>query len=300
MSPPRPRRLLREDLKRVLVIASIYKPAAQDVARAVVAWLEQAGIEVLSDFDGTLDLSQVVQGVDLAISVGGDGTMLSVARRMGPAQVPTMGLNLGKLGFLAEFTEREVREWIAGRKDFRLQVKHRMRLRCSVERGGKGKDVTTYALNDAVVAQGVVTRLISLSMRVQKAHAIQYRADGVIISTPVGSTAYSLSLGGPILSPGLKAFIVTPVAPHALTNRPIVISGDQRLQFRIDSPTEEIALVLDGHEHVPLHEGATFSIRRAQRDFLVVSPAERSYYDTLRHKLGWGENPRLNTQEGAP
>lgn len=295
MSPPRPRKLLRESLKRVLVIASNYKPASQDVARAVTAWLTRAGIEALPDYDGTLDLSQVVQDVDLAISVGGDGTMLSVARRMGPAQVPTMGLNLGKLGFLAEFTERDVREWIAGREDLELRVSHRMRLRCSVAQNGD--EVTHYALNDATIAQGVLTRLISLSMRVNDAHAIRYRADGVIVSTPVGSTAYSLSLGGPILTPGLKAFIVTPIAPHALTNRPIVISGDRRLKLRVDSPVDELALVVDGHEKVPLEAGTEVRIRRAQRDFLVVSPAPRSYYDLLRTKLGWGENPRLRTPE---
>ena len=290
MSPPRPRKLLRASLKRVLVIASNYKPAAQDVARAVVAWLTQAGIEVLPDYDGTLDLSKVVKDVDLAISVGGDGTMLSVARRMGPAQVPTMGLNLGKLGFLAEFTEREVREWIAGRKDLKLEINHRMRLRCSVTRDGE--EIIHYALNDAVIAQGVLTRLITLSMKVNDAHAIRYRADGVIVSTPVGSTAYSLSLGGPILTPGLKAFIVTPVAPHALTNRPIVISGDKRLALRVDTPVDEVALVIDGHERVPLAEGVAVHLRRAQRDFLVVSPAQRSYFDLLRTKLGWGEMPR--------
>lgn len=295
MSPPRPRKLLRDSLKRVLVIASNYKPAAQDVARAVTAWLARAGIEAVPDYDGTLDLSQVVEDVDLAISVGGDGTMLSVARRMGPAQVPTMGLNLGKLGFLAEFTERDVREWIAGREDIELRVSQRMRLRCSVAQNGD--EVTHYALNDAVVAQGVLTRLISLSMRVNDAHAIRYRADGVIVSTPVGSTAYSLSLGGPILTPGLKAFIVTPIAPHALTNRPIVISGDRRLKLRVDSPVEELALVIDGHEKVPLEAGTEVRIRRAQRDFLVVSPASHSYYDLLRTKLGWGENPRLRTPE---
>lgn len=287
-----PRRLEREQLRKVVVIGSRWKPAGQDVARAIVGWLSHNGVEVVEDIDGELDLEQAVQGADLAISVGGDGTMLSTARRMGPAQVPTMGVNLGRLGFLAEFSEVEVRDWIAGRLELPLAVEPRMRLRCALQ-DGKAPGQVQYALNDAVISQGVLTRLVTVEMLVDGALATSYRADGVIVSTPVGSTAYSLSLGGPILTPGLKAFIVTPIAPHALTNRPIVVSGQSRLAFRIVSPVGEAALVLDGHEQLPLREGDTFEVRRASKDFLVVASERRSYYDLLRTRLGWGELPRL-------
>lgn len=288
MSKPRPR-LVREELKQVVVIGSRYKPAGQDVARAVVTWLERAGIEVIPDIDGDQDLSRVARGADLAISVGGDGTMLSTARRLGPAQVPTMGVNLGKLGFLAEFTEVEVRDWIAGRKELDLGVAKRMRLRCQVI--GPDKHPPVYALNDAVVSQGVLTRLITIDMRVDEHRATRYRVDGLVICSPVGSTAYSLSLGGPIVTPGMKAFIVTPIAPHSLTNRPIIVTGDHKLRFRLETPVREAALVIDGHEAIPIAEGSEFEVRRARRDFLVVTPNERSYYYLLRTKLGWGENP---------
>ena len=293
----RARRLDRGELKKVVVIGSRWKPAGQDVARAIAGWLEHNGVEVVADIDGQADLDQAVQGADLAISVGGDGTMLSTARRMGPAQVPTMGVNLGRLGFLAEFSEVEVRDWIAGRLNLELVVEPRMRLRCQLQNGQGQKP--QYALNDAVVSQGILTHLVTIELLVDGVVATTYRADGVIVSTPVGSTAYSLSLGGPILTPGLKAFIVTPIAPHALTNRPIVVAGQSRLEFRIASPIGEAGLVLDGHEQLPLREGDTFEVRRATRDFLVVTSERRSYYDLLRTRLGWGERPRLRPEGEA-
>jgi NAD+ kinase len=289
-------RLERDSLRRVLVIGSPYKPAGQDVARAVATWLERAGIEVIEDFEAKLDLPQLAADVDLAISVGGDGTMLATARRLGAAQVPVVGINHGKLGFLAEFSEVDVREWIAGRKKLELTVVPRMRLRCKVTQNG-GQEVN-YALNDAVVQQGVLTRLITLDMYVDGRHATQYRADGLVISTPVGSTAYSLSLGGPILTPGLAAYVVTPIAPHALTNRPIVVAGEHTLSFRLRTPVTEAALVLDGHERLELSEGAQFEVRRAEKDFLVVTPAKRSYFFLLRAKLDWGQSPRLRKGTG--
>ena len=286
----------RDGLKRVVVVGSSYKPAGQDVARAIVTWLERAGIEAIQDVEGEADLETVSADADLAISVGGDGTMLSTARRMGVTQIPTLGVNLGKLGFLAEFSQAEVREWIAGRKELSLHVTPRMRLRCQVS--NRQHTHTHYALNDAVVNQGPLTRLITIEMKVDGQHAIQYRADGLIISTPVGSTAYSLSLGGPILTPGLKAFIVTPTAPHALTNRPIVVTGDSTLRFRLASRVEQAAIVLDGHEVLPLIKNSVFEVSRAENDFLLVSSGKRSYYSLLRTKLGWGEAPRYrNLQE---
>jgi len=287
--------LQREDVRRALVVSSAYKPEGQDVARAIVTWLERAGVDVIQDIDGKEDLSVLAKGADLAISVGGDGTMLSTARRMAETQVPTMGVNLGKLGFLAEFNEREVREWIAGRRQLPLTVTPRMRLRCSVMTS-QG-EIKQYALNDAVVNQGLVTRLITIKMSVDDQHAIQYRADGLIVSTPVGSTAYSLSLGGPILTPEMKSFIVTPIAPHALTNRPIVVTGEATLRFKLMTEVREAAIVLDGHETLPLACGDVFEIRRATNDFLLVGSTKRSYYYLLRSKLGWGENPRYQGEQ---
>jgi NAD+ kinase len=283
------RTLAREAVRRVVVFGSRYKPSGVEMARAIAAWLERAGIETVLATNGD-ELPEAAWQADLAISVGGDGTMLSAARAMGDHQVPTLGINLGKLGFLAEFTEDEVREWIEGRRQLDLRVRRRMRLRCHVRTGER--EEVRFALNDAAVQQGLPTRLLTLDMDVDGQHATQYRADGLVISSPVGSTAYSLSLGGPILTPGLQAFIVTPIAPHALTNRPVVVAGDHTLRFTLRTAVSEAALVLDGHILLRLEAGSTFEVARAEHDFLLVTPATRSYYYLLRQKLGWGEVPR--------
>jgi NAD+ kinase len=288
------RALRREDLRKVVVYGTKYKPASQEVARSIAQWLSRAGLEtaavVIEENDRDADIRALVAGADLAISVGGDGTMLSACRAMRDQQVPTLGINLGKLGFLAEFTESEVRDWIEGRTQLDLRVQPRMRLRCHVRTGTDER--VEYALNDAAVQQGLPTRLLTLDMDVDGHHATQYRADGIVISSPVGSTAYSLSLGGPILTPGLQAFIVTPIAPHALTNRPVVVAGSHTLRFTLRTDVKESALVLDGHELLPLKAGSVFEVSRAQHDFLLVTPASRSYYYLLRQKLGWGEVPK--------
>ncbi len=278
-------------IKSVVIASSTYKPAGQDVARAVSLWFERAGLKVTTDLDGSKDLADVAQGCDLCVSVGGDGTMLETARRMHSAPIPTLGINTGKLGFLAEFSEPEIRDWVAGRKKLDLRIVPRMMLRCLVRH--RGHEHVKYALNDAVVHQGVMTRLILIDMYVDDEHATQYRCDGLIVSTPVGSTAYSLSVGGPILTPGLKAYIVTPIAPHALTNRPIVVAGEHRLRFKIRTPVPEVALVLDGHEKLTLELDAEFECTRGEQDFPLICHAERSYYSVLKQKLQWGTAPVL-------
>jgi NAD+ kinase len=278
-------------IRSVVITSSSYKPAGQDVARAVSLWFERAGVQVKLDIDGKQDLAELGKGSDLCVCVGGDGTMLETARRMHAAPIPTLGINTGKLGFLAEFSEPEIRDWVAGRKKVDLRIVPRMMLRCHVRH--RGHEHVKYALNDAVVHQGVMTRLILIDMYVDGEHATQYRADGLVVSTPVGSTAYSLSLGGPILTPGLKAFIVTPIAPHALTNRPIVVQGEHLLRFKIRTPVPEIALVLDGHEKLTLEVDAEFECTRGERDFPLVCHAERSYYSVLKQKLQWGTAPVL-------
>jgi NAD+ kinase len=278
-------------IRSVVITSSSYKPAGQDVARAVSVWFERAGLGVKMDLDGTKDLADIGKGCDLCVSVGGDGTMLETARRMHEAPIPTLGINTGKLGFLAEFSEPEVREWVAGRRQLDLRVVPRMMLKCVVRH--HGHEHVKYALNDAVVHQGVMTKLIMIDMYVDDEHATQYRADGLIVSTPAGSTAYSLSLGGPILTPGLKAYIVTPIAPHALTNRPIVVAGEHKLRFKLRTPTPEVALVLDGHEKLTLELDAEFEVRRAEQDFPLITHEGRSYYSVLKQKLQWGTAPVL-------
>ena len=196
-------------------------------------------------------------------SLGGDGTLLSTARRLVGTHVPVLGVNLGKLGFLAEHSPKEIMAFLSGAVPSGWRLNPKMMLQATVQRD---IPITRYALNEFALSQGVMTRLIGIDMEVDHQHAIQYRADGMVVSTPVGSTAYSLSLGGPILTQGLRAFVVTPIAPHALTTRPIVLDGRSQVSLELKTSVAEVALLVDGR---------------------------RTSYDILRQKLGWGTTPNL-------
>ena len=281
-------------LQRVVVTSTHHKPEGQRLARELAAMLEGRRVEVTRDIEGVLSLAECVAGVDLVVSVGGDGTLLGTARRLVGSHVPVLGVNLGKLGFLAEHNPEEVRDYLRGGvpREWRLSPKMMLQVTLNGDRGD-----TRYALNDAIIAQGVMTRLITINMDVDGLHATQYRADGLVVSSPVGSTAYSLSLGGPILGQGLRALVITPIAPHSLTNRPIVIDGRSRLVFEVQSAVEELALVIDGQERLELRRGDQIAITAAPTDLLLISNGKRTYYDVLRHKLAWGASPNLLEQE---
>lgn len=277
-------------LKKVLVTSTRYKPEAFPVAKELAALLNTQGVQVQLDLEGELALASVAADADLVIAVGGDGTLLSTARRLVGTHVPVLGVNLGKLGFLAEHSANDVRAYLNGDRPDGWRLNPKIMLQ--VSRNG---EAPRYALNDVMVSQGVMTKLISINMRVDGAQATQYRADGVVISTPVGSTAYSLSLGGPILSQGLRSFVITPIAPHSLTNRPIVIEGSSEVCFDIQGRVGEVALVIDSHERLELRSGDSFMVSAAPTDFLLISSGKRNYFDILRHKLSWGAQPVLST-----
>jgi NAD+ kinase len=276
-------------LKKVVVVSSRYKESAHGVARRIIDRLNRKGIPVECDLAEEKNLEVLAADATLVISVGGDGTLLSTARRLCRLQAPTIGVNIGKLGFLAEFTEEDITRYIDGSWKGGFEIIPRMMLKCVVIH--RGQEHERYALNDLVFSQGPLTRLITIEMSVNGRYATQYDADGVLISTPVGSTAYSLSLGGPILCPDLRAFVVTPIAPHSLTNRPVVIEGADTLHFRVISDAEELALVIDGQEKLSVEKDSEITVQRGERDFPLISNIKRSYFDLLRRKLHWGASP---------
>ncbi len=278
------------ELRHVIVTSTRFKPEAHALAEELVARLRELGARVVVDLAGDMPLAERAADVDLVMSVGGDGTLLGAARRLVGARCPVLGVNLGKLGFLAEFSADEVRAFLAGDAVDGWRINPRIMLQVRLE-GREG--LVRYALNDVVVSQGVVSRLINIDMDVDGLHAIQYRSDGLIISTPVGSTAYSLSLGGPILSQGLRAFVITPLAPHSLTNRPIVVEGGSEVAFELQNQARELALVIDGQERIELHQGDRFRVSAAPTDLMLVSSGRRTYFDILRQKLGWGAPPAM-------
>jgi NAD+ kinase len=276
-------------LRRVIVTSTRFKPEAHALAGELTDRLRELGASVELDLDGTMPLGERTHDADVVFSVGGDGTLLGTARRLVGSAAPVVGVNLGKLGFLAEFSADEVREYLDGRTPDDWRINPRIMLQVWLNGGGK----PTFALNDVVVSQGVVARLVNIAMEVDGAHAIQYRADGLVVSTPVGSTAYSLSLGGPIVSQSLRAFVITPLAPHSLTNRPIVVEGGVLVSFRVESDVHELALVVDGQERIDLRRGDRFTIAAAPTDLMLVSSGRHSFFDILRFKLGWGAPPRM-------
>lgn len=277
-----------KDLRRVVVTSSRFKPEAHPLALELAETLRSRGAEVTLDVEGDLALMDVARDADLVFSVGGDGTLLGTARRLVGATAPVIGVNLGKLGFLAEFSAQEARAYLegGGLEGWRISPRIMLQVRLNDDPD------CLYALNDVMVSQGVLTRLVHIDMAVDGAHAIQYRADGLIVSTPVGSTAYSLSLGGPILSQGLRAFVVTPMAPHALTNRPIVLDGAAVVAFEVRSQPQELALVVDGQERRDLKRLDRITVTAAPTDLMLVSSGRHGYFDLLRLKLGWGAPPQ--------
>lgn len=283
------------ELRKVAVLSSKFKPDAHEIARKLAQAFAARGIRVEIDLPGDAPLDARVEGCQLILAVGGDGTILNAARRLAGVPVPAIGVNIGKLGFLAEFGPDEVLRYLdGGLAPFRIVA--RLMLSCRVS----GRDGRLLALNDAVITQGPMARILAIEMAVDGGNATKYFADGVIVSTPVGSTAYSLSLGGPILTPGADAIVVTPIAPHSLTaNRPLVLEGSSRLSFRVTRESPSLALVLDGQEMLPLPVGSQVEISRAERPFLLASHAGRSYFELLRHKFHWGEPPTYAVPPGG-
>lgn len=274
-------------LGRVLIASTSHKPEAHPLALELADVLRGRGVRVEMDLEGNRDLARLTAGASMVLSVGGDGTLLSVGRRLAGASVPVMGVNLGKLGFLAEFGADEALEYVRGDFVPTWPLMEKMMIAVRLPPG----HARYLALNDVMLSQGVMTRLVRVRMRVDGAYATEYRADGVVVSTPVGSTAYSLSLGGPILDHRMRALVVTPVAPHSLTNRPIVLPGDVSVGLEVLTRSDEIAMVIDGQERVDLQVGDRIVLTAAKRGLCLLSTGRRSGFDVLRHKLGWGQGP---------
>ena len=224
---------------------------------------------------------------DLIVVLGGDGTLLSMARAVGDLGVPLLGVNLGELGFLTATTLDEMfpalEAWLAGR----MAIDERMMLSARVLRNGQA--IGEYAaLNDVVITKSAMSRIVNLSVSVEGQYATAYRADGLIISTPTGSTAYSLSAGGPILFPAMDAIVLTPICSHTLTNRPIVLPAGQRVEVTLLTD-QEVMVTVDGQVGLNLREGDTVEVRQATARIRLVRFPQQGFFSVLRTKLKWGE-----------
>jgi NAD+ kinase len=234
----------------------------------------------------------LVSEVDMVVVLGGDGTLLSMADCIGAAGsgIPMLGVNFGSLGFLTEVTLPELYPSLDAALSGRAPIEERMMLRSTTIRNG-ATHADHIALNDVVVTKGARSRMIDLSVSVGEEFLTRVKADGLIVATPTGSTAYNLAAGGPIVQPTLDALILTPIAPHTLTNRPIVIpvSAPVRVQPIIVDPREELYVTFDGQAGFHLQVGDEIRICRADRTLRLIRPSTRSYFAVLREKLKWGE-----------
>jgi NAD+ kinase len=261
--------------------------------RGLVKWLDDRGLRVLLDDEAAESTGgtarprgELASQAQLLIVLGGDGTLLSVARAIGERPVPVLGVNLGTLGFLTEITLDELVAALDRVLRGEFGEERRMRLDVRARRGDEELG-RFLALNDAVLTKADLARMIDLETSANGAAVTTYHADGLIVATPTGSTAYSLSAGGPILLPELEAFVLTPICPHTLTQRPIVLPAGARIEIRVRT-RDEVQLTVDGQEGLCLREDDVVSVGRSPHPLhLVVSPF-RSRFEVLRQKLHWG------------
>jgi len=276
------------------LVAKYQEPKAAEVVRWLIPWLKQRGKRVLVENGlerGTAQScskKQVAAKADLIISLGGDGTLLNIAPLVERADVPILGVNLGALGFITEVAVDELESVLAKTLEGDYEVEQRMTLEIRVQ-SKKGKPRMFRVLNDAVIAKGARSRIIDLETYVGDDYLCTYRADGLIISTPTGSTAYSLAAGGPILEPALGAIILSPICPHTLTNRPIVVPGKAAIRVTLRSFGDTVIFSPDGQQGIRLHNGDKVEARDYGLPVSLIKLPSRSYYEILRSKLKWGE-----------
>jgi NAD+ kinase len=277
---------------RILVLGNASRPGVPEEAERLLPFLRQRCEVVAVDLEQRLDLTGL--DADLTLVLGGDGAILRAARQMGYHQIPVLGVNLGKLGFLADLTPAELCAAFSQvcRGDYRV-TSHLM-FECHVE--GPGEVRTILGLNEIAVQAGPPFQMIELDLLIDGEPVTCFRGDGLILSTPVGSTAHSLSAGGPILGQELSAFVITPICPHTLTHRPVVDSADKIYTIAIRRASPGTMLVVDGQEHVLLTPEYRVTLRRAPVAFRLVKVAGRSYYQTLRDKLRWGTPPNYRAE----
>jgi len=271
-------------------------PEAQKAAKKLAAWLESHGKKVFIDSDTAeairmngYDREAIPSLVEMLIVLGGDGTLLSASRLVADAHrdVPIFGVNLGSLGFMAEVSLDELYDNLEKAIAGKLATEDRIMLTASVLRDGKR--LSQYrVLNDAVINKGALARMMELRVSVDDGLLTTLRADGLIIATPTGSTAYSLSAGGPIVHPTLHCFVVTPICPHTLSNRPIVVPDNVVVTVCLTSQSEDVLLTLDGQIGFPLMPHDVVEIKRSRFKMKLIKHPAKSYYEILRTKLRWG------------
>ena len=267
------------------------------VAPPLLKWFEERRVHVLYDEETAGSLpgptkgktrQQVADASQLLLVLGGDGTLLAAAHLAAPRGIPILPINMGSLGFLTSFTLDELYPALEDTLAGRFSMSERVMLQVELERGGKVIE-NQRVLNEAVVNKGALARMIELELRIDGDFVCRYRADGLIVASPTGSTAYSLSAGGPIVHPGVESFIITPICAHMLSDRPLVVRDTSCVEMKLSGDTESVFLTLDGQRGIPLQATDLVRISRSKELLKLIQPPRKSYFEILRSKLKWGE-----------
>ena len=284
-------------IRSVGIVSKPIKEAVCSIVPPLMKWLRERKIEFFTDTETQECIGSAEAGMarealgakaDLLIVLGGDGTLLSAVRALAGRSVPILPVNLGGLGFLTSVTREELypalEQVLAGKH----ATSERMLLEAEVVRNGATAKRQT-ALNDAVVNKAALARMLDFDLYVNRAHVARYRADGLIVATPTGSTAYSLAAGGPIIHPEVDALLITPICPHMLTNRPLVVPDTARVEIDIAAAEEPVYLTLDGQTGLQLEPEDRVAVTKSASRVVFIRPPEKTYFEVLRSKLRWGQ-----------
>ena len=288
-------------IKRIGIFIKPHQPEALQTICELTQWLAERGIGLVGgpELDreriehetgcpvDQVETDQLAASVDLFLVLGGDGTMIATARLIGDHEVPVLGINYGGLGYLAEFRIEEL--YLALESILSDNYRLDKRVMLAVEMIRNGEPALHYrVLNDVVINKSALARIIEIEAYLNQQFVNSFRADGLIISTPTGSTAYNLSAGGPVIFPSMNAVVITPICPFTLSNRPIVVPDDALIELRLKTEQEDVSLTLDGQVGLPLKTEDLVVIRKSKTTFNLIQPMNRNYFDVLRDKLRWG------------
>jgi NAD+ kinase len=275
------------------IIPNLQKASSLEVAQGLIKWLEDKGSKVLLNEITASEVerpelaqrpSEIYKNSDFIIVLGGDGTLLSVARQVLWQQTPILGINLGHLGFLTELEQENMYEGLEKIRNGDYRVEERMMLEAVLVKNNMITD-NFWALNDIVISKGSFSRIIQLKTYINQSYIETYSADGIIISSPTGSTAYSLSAGGPILSPDVGAMVITPISPHTMSSRSIVISENEEVKVEVVGDKNDVMLTIDGQQGYRLNAGDLIIVRKSEFSANMIKLKDKDFYDVLRTKL---------------
>jgi NAD+ kinase len=288
-------------IKRIGIVLKPHQPDALKTICQLVAWLAERDITLVGGPEiereriehqtgcavQQVETDKLAGEVDLMLVLGGDGTMIATARLIGDQEVPVLGINYGGLGYLAEFRIEELYTALESILSGNYRLDRRVMLAVELRRGNDPPK-TSRVLNDVVINKSALARIIEIETYFDRYFVNSFRSDGLIVSTPTGSTAYNLSAGGPVIFPSMNAVVITPICPFTLSNRPIVVPDNAEIELLLKTDNEDVALTLDGQVGFPMEVEDRVVIRKSRTTFNIIQPSNRNYFDVLRDKLRWG------------